>query len=433
MFKNYDLEDLARDVAFEIELGGDRLGPDDVHQILQGIGEKELEVFSSRVKLHALDFSPSNLFSTDFTERMVKMWLKDVVTAENLGRKPESFYGKLELSDDRGYYFVFDDGSVKRCTSATARGMWGKDACSRIIKKMDLSEACRFCFDRLFGDGPVYTEIGSSDFISYCGLPEEGRIISAEKNGDFRSFRMEDGSEVSLDSVLVKYPSVVMDIIDYESDERVYREVTEMSVRRSDLSDFKTKCNELIDVAGTRVKADFLYDEALLVKGAKDSVYIRRDVDDLNDDKRLYIFTTGASGNRILSVTEDIDAGIVSSLLEPLYARLEEVREEIGVSLSGQRMDFKKDAPVVHALYEGAMVPMKVKSVQGNDNGMAMVSGTVMGDGPLAGHEVSVSLNCLSDKSLKTLRVATDGLLKGLKPVRPVLSETRKGKKGLGV
>ena len=66
---NYDV--IVRDLAFEIHLGGDRFDAEDLHEVLRGIPQTDLDTFRSRVLYHAKDFVPDEPRFHAFAERQV--------------------------------------------------------------------------------------------------------------------------------------------------------------------------------------------------------------------------------------------------------------------------------------------------------------------------------------------------------------------------
>ena len=434
MFK-FDLESLARDVAFEIQLGGDRFDPDDLGEMLQGIPKKDLDTFRERVALHAQDFAPKwggvVRANEGFVQKQLDIWLAHVHIAEELGYKVgDSWYKGMDLSYDKGTYFVFDDCSVKLCEAATARAMWGKEAAARAIRRMNAAEVAEHTFDLLVNPGDT------SRFCSNTGFPE-GRVesVSRSEDGKERYFNLEDGSRMSLSEAIGKYPSFILNVLDYEADERLYREISEAMLKRQDVADFRMMAAELIDRDGRRVMRDFLYDEAVVKSNDTGTITVSRAVDDLRDSRELDISVrveTGAS-KKIIAVNEAMDAGVLSSITKAVSERLDALRSESGLFMAGERVDFL-DGPVINIYDEASdgrcFCKMKVDSLQSGEDGKAMAVGRYLdGEGKVTG-QVSVPVWSLSDKSVKKLREASDGVVNLLGNGRSSTLEGTKQQKG---
>lgn len=81
--------DLAHDLAFEIQLGGDRFDKHDLEGFLLGVSAADLEEFRNRVISDAREFVPQDGVSSAeenalFVKKSVDSWLKDIVTKEKL-------------------------------------------------------------------------------------------------------------------------------------------------------------------------------------------------------------------------------------------------------------------------------------------------------------------------------------------------------------
>lgn len=122
MRKRNDFDVMARDVAFEIVLGGDRFEPSDVAEFLRGSSEMELQLFRERIRYHAVDFAPPEHRTDDFLSRMIEAWTKDVVVDS---RRKDISSAAREAMDiqDRDRWFRFSDG-FRKCTKGTVEAMW---------------------------------------------------------------------------------------------------------------------------------------------------------------------------------------------------------------------------------------------------------------------------------------------------------------------
>lgn len=432
----FDMESLARDLAFEIQLGGDRFGPDDLYQMIDGIGADDLETFRSRVMLHAKDFAGGSLHDNEsFVRRQVDMWLADIRTAESLGKKPTAMYTGIDLADDKGKYFLFWDGSMRKCESATVTAAWGADVKGKIVSSLTPLEVAERYFDMLDQDEKL--------FISYSAFPE-ARIVSIGRKGDARFFNLEDGTMMSLVDAMERYPSVVMGLLEAETEERLFRKLMVESQKRQDVLEFRLTCHELIDLAGERVKRDFLYDQVVVRSNELGSVTVCRDVDDLSEprERRISVLVDNGSIRNLMPVTEDFDAGLLVKLSSAVSFRLNELRNGNGLLFDLGRIDFM-DGPVVNMQYvdwDGrCFTKMKVDSLQPDETGQVVAVGRCVGsDGNLAG-AVSCPLSKISDKGVWKIREATNGVVNFMrgpgenKEVAVKKTERKSSKKGVGI
>lgn len=416
---NYDV--IARDLAFEIHLGGDRFDAEDLHEVLRGIPQKDLDTFRSRVLYHAKDFVPDEPRFHAFAERQVDSWLSGVETAEMLGRKVRgSWFRPEDFHEDRGKNFLMDDGSVRRCEKATAESAWGPKVREHVLREMTDREVVEYNADWLLSTyGKERDGVKEYDFISPCFVPE-GRVCSMTKDGDGVTLRIESDAlgsvSMSLKDFYSDWPAMAAGALAYEIDERIYRDVQEASIRRQDVSDFKVKAGELIDKEGVRVASDFLYDEVELASSAKGRIVVRRDVDDSSDHHQFYVFVETPEGRTMTRVSEDVDAGLlsrVSALMDERLAALVPVESmESGMVVSDDRVYFS-DGPVVSVpLFEDeAALPsrMKVRSIYSDAEGDVIVDGLLVGM-----EEKGIQafwLSSLPDKSVKAVREASDRAL----------------------
>ena len=204
------------------------------------------------------------------------------------------------------------------------------------------------------------------------------------------------------------------------------------------MADFKKKAGELIDRAGERVGIDFLYDQVLLESNAKGDVYVRREVDDLSDNKRFYIYTKTPNGSTVTHVSENFNAGTLSRLAAAVDAALEALPEKQDVVLDRERISFG-DGPVIAVpeFTSAEQLTMKVSSLYKGVDGQLMVEGIVK----FGGMEMPSSyyLSMLSDKAVKAVREASDKVLSQIQShvPRPEIKKAAqaeaavKGRKGL--
>lgn len=450
----YNIENMARDLAFEIHLGGDRFGPDDLREWLRGIPEADLKVFRERVLLHAKDFAPEEPMYLSFAERMAGQWLEGVETAEALGREVkagQSWFNGILLPDDKGKHFLFDDGSIRDCGSATAEAAWGAEARKHILREMTGRDVAAHYADLLISSyGHDRNGAKLVEFITNCSLPD-GHVVGLCRDGKGLGFVLDgcvygadpkegavEKQRVAFDKVFAGYPSLVLDAVNYELDERVYKDIREREMKQQDVADFKKKVGELIDRVGERVSTDFLYDQVLLESNAKGDVYVRREVDDLSDNKRFYIYTKTPNGSTVTHVSEDFNAGTLSRLAAAVDVALEALPEKKDVVLDPERISFG-DGPVISVpeFTSAEQLTMKVSSLYKGVDGQLMVEGIVK----FGGMEMPSSyyLSMLSDKAVKAVREASDKVLSQIQShvPRPEIKKAAqaeaavKGRKGL--
>lgn len=193
--KMNDVDRLARDVAFEIVLGGDRFDPADVAAQLDGISPREMQVFRGRIAYHAEDFAPPEYRTEDFMNRMTEAWTAGV----RLDGRSDSLrraFSETELHSDRGRWFRFRDGSFRKCTKAAVDAMWrGRDLEGLEAGPVTPLDVLRAKADALIAkygkevrlDGPW----DSVDVDTY-GLSEAGHVMSLRRNVDILARKPED-------------------------------------------------------------------------------------------------------------------------------------------------------------------------------------------------------------------------------------------------
>ena len=186
------LDELARDLAFEIVLGGDRMDAEDIRQALGSVSQNELHLFRERVKYHAFDFAPGEYLTDDFLNRMLDGWLKDV--SVNGSTSIGAAYHELHERCDRFKWFRLQnlDGSFEYalCEKATRDVMWGRRAGGRRVdefvseRPVSALEVARSRADALLDkygmefnlDGPLEVV----DVYSF-GILKEGALMSLRR------------------------------------------------------------------------------------------------------------------------------------------------------------------------------------------------------------------------------------------------------------
>lgn len=129
----YQTDCLARDIAFEICLGGDRLDPVDVQMHLDGISPENLAVLKERVRLHCMDFPSGHTTFEEFVSRQIDSWFDGV----RVGQAGHLWPGRVlaAFRSDKGKHFLFKDGSVRECPCATVYAAWGRDCLDKDIDR----------------------------------------------------------------------------------------------------------------------------------------------------------------------------------------------------------------------------------------------------------------------------------------------------------
>lgn len=423
---NYDIADLARDIAFEICLGGDRFTPEDAQQWLEGIPESDIDTLRHMIYIHSCDFSHPEAQSPRFVERMTDMWLDGIKTAESLGRTPgKSWFEGIDTSIAFYRYFVFDDGRIQRCNQATVRAAWGREAEKHIVGVMDESAVLKHYAEALLKDyGYNVDGIRKVELSSGVSLPE-GRFVSLEKKGDEINVVLEPldfvlHSRVSLQEAYRFYPKTMVDSITHELDERIMNDILQKQVNRDDLKELRRNANLLIDSAGMRVRADYLYDEVLLMSDDKEKFSLRRKVDDLSDKEALdlYVCRSTSLGSTMTLLSEKTEASVVSVLNRKVMDALSGLSAQDEVSVEDGTIRFK-DGPFITVPEFGDEYPltMKVNMLFYDAEGQPSVSGTVRRDG--GEFQCEYPLVMLSDKALDKVKTASDRALLVLQSKEP--------------
>ena len=218
----YDLDSFARDVAMEIQLGGDRFDPSDVGSFLDGIPSDDLVLFKERVLLHSRDFAPCTQSFIDFARNSVGVWLSQVRTAEQKGLRPSgSWFDREALRDDKWKYFKFDDGSFRFCNKTDRRWAFPHGEAGHIVAEMTAPEVLLRLKEELLEDGNL------REFREPLVLPE-GVVVSlgvnvVDDNGvcysDIPVAFMSDGSSLPVAVLEEKYPDI---LIAHLGEEREY-------------------------------------------------------------------------------------------------------------------------------------------------------------------------------------------------------------------
>lgn len=126
---DFDLN--ARDIAFEVNLGGDRFDRDDVAALLDGVTPEQLTAFKRRVYYHSVDFAPDRGYSD---ERFLLKAVDSICSAVRTGDGLKGFPDMYALPCDRNKWFRRDDGRYFMCRKATRWANWTPEQLQRLGK-----------------------------------------------------------------------------------------------------------------------------------------------------------------------------------------------------------------------------------------------------------------------------------------------------------
>lgn len=120
-----ELDGFARDVAFELCLGGDRMDSDDM-RFLDGTGRLEMNILKSRVEYHAEDFAPKGGWrNRDFVSNAFDSFMSKVDVDEMKTDISDQFMALMDESlRHRWKWFLFPDGQTRQCPTATLWNTW---------------------------------------------------------------------------------------------------------------------------------------------------------------------------------------------------------------------------------------------------------------------------------------------------------------------
>lgn len=181
----YDQDSFARDVAFEVNLGGDRLDSADVSVILSGVSAEQLTAFKRRVYYHSVDFAPVGGYHDEhFLTRSVDNICSTVKLGEGRGDIP-NFYS---MPCDRGKWFRRDDGRYFKCTKAVRWAMWKPEQLERLgidpVTIQDVTmKKVSFLLDNYGTDILLDRPARQIELLSYSAeTPGYGMVIEQRKD-----------------------------------------------------------------------------------------------------------------------------------------------------------------------------------------------------------------------------------------------------------
>ncbi len=88
-----------KDLAFEIQLGGDRFDREDVKSFLSGISREDLKTFRENVEDLAKGMVPEEVLDRTYIDKALDYWLENVVTEENVKIAKTESEPKMEVQE----------------------------------------------------------------------------------------------------------------------------------------------------------------------------------------------------------------------------------------------------------------------------------------------------------------------------------------------
>lgn len=441
------LDDFARDVAMEIQLGGDRFDPSDVAERLEGIPEADLKTFRERVFYHSMDFYPfpdavvGSMPGKDFleipwvvansgdiglfTDQMCDAWLGGVKTAEQLGRKPSrSVFEAQPLHWDRGKYFMLRDGNIRRCDKATRTAAFGRNADALCVMEISRDDAVRgVCSQILSRFGTDTPEGRTAEFISAASVPE-GLVYGVMQKSDGAEPELVLGGlrRLPLQKCSNYASQAFMDMLSHELDEQCCLEFNRAASERSAREVFRRKADILMDSFGEATAADRLYYGVEIWsdggRGCGRCSVLRREIDELKPKESLrYYFLDGE--RRVPEDVSEYDTASLDRLIGLVDSEME-YRMSMDALSEGIVLEDGPEVVMPRAMgMHSTMVVGSVFTYGGSDE--LWVSGIPGGHkSRVGGREVQFRLDELSDSGVNAVRQATD------RKMKEVLSNVRR-------
>lgn len=439
--KTFSLDVLARDVAFEICLGGDRFGPDDLALMLEGITITDLETFRKRVVYHAGDFGYGVPFGEArdqqlriFVEKESISWCSYVKTAESLGfdtTSRKSWFEGLTLNEDRGKYFLFTGGYVRRCEKATREVAWGEAATgSSLVMELPKEKVPKaICSLILCNYGKNTMSGRECTCVGYMNIPE-GRVNKIVEQGEGNlTFVLETGETMDVRKVFERHPDATISALMDELDEQACYAFNLRREASNKKEELRNKANILINRFGGRVKVDFLYDEVMLhplQRNNGEQMYLRRQVNDLAPagSLGLFLYRKTASGGAVMTNLDRLDSKEVLSLISVLDCEMA-IRQDVDDVRYG--IDFE-NGPKVFVPMEGAKsATFIVDSVFLTPGGEIALS--VRQDGIENAPQRNVPFVYLTDRGVEAVCKATEEVMRRNMNLDKVQKEEKTEKK----
>lgn len=417
MSKIQSYDALARDVAMEINLGGFRLDKEDLAAVLEGMSRKNLDTLRERVLYHSKDFFglpfDCNNYErlaefSSFAERECDEWFKGIRSQEDLGLEKAS--GSLAdevFNEDRGKYFLFSCGAVRRCTKATRSIEWGDDGLKYVMEVPENKVPKALASLLLSSAGENRMKGREVDFVTYFSLPE-GRVdkLRDVNNEGHLEFVLEDGKSVSFNDIVIDFMDLIIPVLQDELDEqrcRLYNKKI-ASDNRKEL--FIRKADMLIDSFGKRVASDFLYDQIELHpfdSSSGEKMFVRRSTYYPLQKKTYYVVFIKPEGGSVVSNLDILTPTESSFCIEAMDREMElQTKRQAfcdGIHLENGPKVF---VPTLE-IPDGTVT---VQDIFLSQDGDLMVSG--LPGGAKDSKSVTFPMSWLTDKGIDAVKRSTD-------------------------
>lgn len=281
-----NLDAVARDIAIEIHLGGDRFGSEDIAAILEGIPRADLDMMRSRIHAHAEDYYPpfsrySKEESRKFTEDGIDHFFSAVRTAEDLGRQPgESWFKGVNLRNDRGKIFLLPDGTITECPRLTRESAWDGDG-GKAVEESSVDEALQSYISSVMLIHPKFRT--PEDLVFMSG----DNTVSLEFKSSDRTWQVSQSDTENPLSPLQLFRAVKAHF-----DSKV-------KVEEEKFRSLRAMCDHLIDGYSHEVLRDFPLQEVELscmsLDGCRAPFFLTRDIDELTPVEERYLRVSGIS------------------------------------------------------------------------------------------------------------------------------------------
>ena len=187
-YKMNSVDSMARDIAMECILGGDRFDPQDVADMLGPVSRTEAELLKKRIAYHAEDFAPPEFRPKEFLDKEIAAWTGALsVREDDFSIRPA--YSEMTAREDRGKWFRFSDGKIRRCEKAVASAMWPERSLGseNLPERISSLEAAEYKADALISS--YGSEIERDDKYEYMdvksyGSSAEGSFMKIYRNVD---------------------------------------------------------------------------------------------------------------------------------------------------------------------------------------------------------------------------------------------------------
>ena len=204
-----DLEKFARDLAFEIQLGGDRFDKQDLDAMLLGVSSEQLALFREDVKRIAIeDYAPPQEVASPeenaaFVEKMLDGWLRDIVTKEEIDAVFADHHKLFEMDGkvDAAYPYAVD--SKRAITGKVADdfcgpAFWSKEFPVEVCGHPDIEAVTFIDFTDCTNTYILYHD-GSSKMFGEGSREEYFAVVLAvdRRVKELESMKAKNGFELS--------------------------------------------------------------------------------------------------------------------------------------------------------------------------------------------------------------------------------------------